>query len=48
MDVYVSKALAEDEEIAFNAGSHTELIQIAYKDFVRLVKPKVARIAFGE
>ena len=48
MDVYVSRALAEDEEIAFNAGSHTELIQIAYKDFERLVKPKVARIAFGE
>ena len=48
MDVYVSKLLAEDEEIAFNAGSHTELIRMAYKDFERLVKPKVARIAYGE
>jgi Ala-tRNA(Pro) deacylase len=48
MDVYVSKLLAEDEEIVFNAGSHTELIRLAYKDFERLVNPKVARIAYGE
>ena len=48
MDVYVSKLLAEDEEIAFNAGSHTELIRLGYKDFERLVKPKTARIAYGE
>ena len=48
MDVYVSRLLAEDEEIAFNAGSHTELMRLAYKDFERLVKPKLARIAYGE
>ena len=48
MDVYASKLLAEDKEIAFNAGSHTELIRLAYKDFERLVKPKVAHIAYGE
>jgi len=41
MDVFVAAKLAEDEEIAFNAGSHTELIRLAYKDFERLVKPKV-------
>ena len=48
MDVYASRLLAEDEEIAFNAGSHTELIRLPYKDFERLVKPKVAHIAYGE
>jgi Ala-tRNA(Pro) deacylase len=48
MDVYASKLLAEDAEIVFNACSHTELIRMAYEDFVRLVKPKVERIAFGE
>ena len=48
MDVYVSELLAKDEEIAFNAGSHTELIRLAYADFARLVNPKVARIAYGE
>ena len=26
---------------AFNAGSHTEVIKLAYKDFERLAKPKV-------
>ena len=39
MKVYVAEILAEDEEIAFNAGSHTELIRLAYKDFERMVKP---------
>ena len=41
MDVFVAKSLTEDEEIAFNAGSHRELVKMAYKDFERLVKPKV-------
>jgi len=41
MDVFVARSLAEDEEIAFNAGSHRELVKMAYKDFERLVKPKV-------
>ena len=41
MAVYAAGSLAENEEIAFNAGSHTEIIKLAYKDFERLVKPKV-------
>ena len=41
MDVYVAPGLAEDEWISFNAGTHTELIKMSYKDFERLVKPKV-------
>jgi len=41
MDVYVSNRLCEDEEIVFNAGSHTELVRVAYSDFARLVKPVV-------
>jgi len=45
MEVYVADALTEDEEIAFNAGSHTELIKMPYKDFEQLVKPKVMRFA---
>jgi Ala-tRNA(Pro) deacylase len=48
MEVYVSKLLADDAEIAFNAGSHTELIRLAYSDFQRLAQPKLAPIAFGE
>jgi Ala-tRNA(Pro) deacylase len=41
MTVYVAATLGENEQIAFNAGSHTEVIKLAYKDFERLVKPKV-------
>ncbi len=48
IDVYVAKSLAEDHEIAFNAGSHTELIQMAYRDFERLVQPTVIRFAVPE
>ena len=45
MAVYVDRTLAEDEKIAFNAGSHSELIQLPYKDFERLVKPKILDFA---
>jgi Ala-tRNA(Pro) deacylase len=48
MEVYVSEALAEDDEIAFNAGSHTELIRLAYKDFEKLVGPKVVKLSTKE
>ncbi len=41
MEVYASRLLAEDRQIAFNAGSHTELIRLAYADFERLVSPRV-------
>ena len=41
IDVYASKRLAEDKEITFNAGSHTELIKLLYKDFERLAGPKI-------
>jgi len=45
MPVYVADTLAEDEEIAFTAGSHTQLVKLAYRDFERLVRPQVMRFA---
>jgi len=42
MEVYVASPLAEDEEIAFNAGSHTELIRMPFEQFQRLAHAKVA------
>ena len=45
MPVYVADSLTEDEEIAFNAGSRTELVRLAYRDFERLVQPEVMRFA---
>lgn len=44
-EVYVEQSLAADETIAFNAGSHSELIQLSYTDFERLVNPKVIRMS---
>jgi Ala-tRNA(Pro) deacylase len=45
VDVYVDPTLTADEEIVFNAGTHTELIRMRYADFDRLVRPKVAAMA---
>jgi Ala-tRNA(Pro) deacylase len=40
IDVYVDKKLAEDDEIAFNSGSHTEVTRLHYSDFEKLVHPR--------
>jgi Ala-tRNA(Pro) deacylase len=45
MAVYAEEGLAEDEEIAFNAGTHTELIRVPYGSFAELVEPKVLKFA---
>jgi Ala-tRNA(Pro) deacylase len=46
MNVYVAESLTDNEEIAFNACSHRELIKMAYKDYEILVKPKVIKFSF--
>jgi Ala-tRNA(Pro) deacylase len=48
MSVFACETLAEDDEIAFNAGSHTELVKLAFADFARLVNPKVTRFSATE
>ena len=45
MPVYVDSGLAEDEWIAFNAGSHTDVIHMRFRDFKWLVNPMVAPLA---
>jgi Ala-tRNA(Pro) deacylase len=45
LDLYADETLKKDEEIAFNACSHTELIQIRYKDFEKLAKPKFCKFS---
>ncbi|UCF88098.1 MAG: YbaK/EbsC family protein [bacterium] len=39
--VWVDEGLAGQENIVFNACSHYEAARIAYKDYERLVKPRV-------
>ena len=43
MDVYVEETLSWDDEIGFNAGTHSEIVKLAYKDFETLVHPKVVQ-----
>ena len=45
MDVFVAEKLAEDKEIAFNAGSHTDLIRLSYTDYEKLVKPMLMKLS---
>ncbi len=40
MEVFVTESITEQEEIAFNAGSHSETIKMRYTDYERLVSPK--------
>ena len=42
--VYVDQSLSEDSEIAFNAGSHRELLRMAYSDYENLVRPRVVNV----
>lgn len=41
MPVYLSSILGQQDHIVFNAGSHSELVQLSFPDFEKLVKPKV-------
>ena len=45
VDVWVDTALAQNEEIVFNAGNYRQTVRMRYDDFVRLVKPRVATFA---
>lgn len=46
MEVFVAEDLSQNEDIAFNAGSHTELIKLKYKDFARMVQPRLLKFSF--
>ena len=39
LEVYVDESLVNDGEIAFNAGTHTDVVRMPYDEFERLVTP---------
>lgn len=45
MKVFVEESLTKDVEIAFNAGSHNELIRLAFADYLRAVNPVVLKFS---
>jgi Ala-tRNA(Pro) deacylase len=44
MTVYIEESLARNPRIAFNAGSHTEIVELACSDYQAIVQPTVARL----
>jgi len=44
MPVYADKSLAAHEEITFTAGTHRELLRMAWADMVRLVDPQIVNL----
>ncbi len=46
MAVYVAESLTKHKDIAFNAGSHTELIRLSYADYERLVNPRIFKFSW--
>ena len=45
LPVVVDESVAANPQIVFNAGSHSELVRLAYADFERLVAPRVMPVA---
>ncbi len=43
VDVMIAESMTKNDQIAFNAGSHSEAIKLAFKDFKKVVKPKVLK-----
>jgi Ala-tRNA(Pro) deacylase len=45
--VFADESLEKDTGIAFNAGTHRELIRMTWADFKRLAGPTMGRLATG-
>ncbi len=46
LQVIASENILKDEDIYFNAGTHTEAIKMKTSDFKKLATPKVVKLAF--
>ena len=40
LPVYVDSRLSEQDEIVFNAGSHTDVVRMPFDEFERLAQPQ--------
>lgn len=45
LDTIVDSSLSTSEHIVFNAGNHHEAVEMDYKEYAGLVKPRVAEFA---
>src|SRR5437879_12076978 len=42
---YVDKSLTQEDYIVFEAGTHTDAIKLSYRDYEKIVKPRVEDLA---
>jgi len=47
IEVYVDRSMSTQNQIAFPAGTHREIMRVAYRDFERLVEPTLADLCRG-
>ena len=47
LPVYADQSLEKDQEIAFNAGTHRELVRMKWEDYKKLVQPTIMSFATG-
>ncbi len=45
MPVYTAESLMKDVEIAFNSGTHKEVIKMKTEDYVKLVQPQTLKFS---
>jgi Ala-tRNA(Pro) deacylase len=45
LSTYVDQQLAEQDYIVFEAGTHADAIKVSYRDYEKIVKPKVKDLA---
>lgn len=45
LDVYIDRTVSENDDIIFNAGTHTDTVKMRYNDFIHLVNAKTANFA---
>lgn len=44
LDVYADRVLENEEEVVFNAGTHTDVVKMKFSDYKNLAKPVIADI----
>ncbi|HEX4697456.1 MAG TPA: YbaK/EbsC family protein [Candidatus Udaeobacter sp.] len=45
LPTFIDRDLAEQEYVVFEAGTHTDAIKISYRDYEKIVKPRVEDLA---
>jgi Ala-tRNA(Pro) deacylase len=48
MKVYADSIIRDDDDIVFNAGTHTQVVRIACDDYLSLVNPVIGEISIKE